>query len=236
MGAVLAGRGRADDDTLAPEKAALTEAALTEAAGARPAEGLITEAGFAAAASLTVVFVAGAFFEGAFFEGAFFAGAFFAAVLPAAVALAFIPAFLAGAVAASLGAVLVAAVATAARLAVEADAFDDLPVFAAVVRDLVDTAMVSPESGRQCDDHCASTIASCSSPIGLSNQIGSFSMYIVAIGWLYVVVLMALTESSLVAGLVTLVLWGLAPLALFLWVMGTPERRRRQRSREQPDE
>jgi hypothetical protein len=231
MGAVLAGRGRADDDTLAPEKAALTEAALTEAAGARPAEGLITEAGFAAAAFLTVVFVAGAFFE-----GAFFAGAFFAAVLPAAVALAFIPAFLAGAVAASLGAVLLAAVATAARLAVEADAFDDLPVFAAVVRDLVDTAMVSPESGRQCDDHCASTIASCSSPIGLSNQIGSFSMYIVAIGWLYVVVLMALTESSLVAGLVTLVLWGLAPLALFLWVMGTPERRRRQRSREQPDE
>jgi hypothetical protein len=236
MGAVLAGRGRADDDTLAPEKAALTEAALTEAAGARPAEGLITEAGFAAAVFLTVVFVAGAFFEGAFFEGALFAGAFFAAVLPAAVALAFIPAFLAGAVAASLGAVLVAAVATAARLAVEADAFDDLPVFAAVVRDLVDTAMVSPESGRQCDDHCASTIASCSSPIGLSNQIGSFSMYIVAIGWLYVVVLMALTESSLVAGLVTLVLWGLAPLALFLWVMGTPERRRRQRSREQPDE
>jgi len=236
MGAVLAGRGRADDDTLAPEKAALTEAALTEAAGARPAEGLITEAGFAAAAFLTVVFVAGAFFEGALFAGAFFAGAFFAAVLPAAVALAFIPAFLAGAVAASLGAVLVAAVATAARLAVEADAFDDLPVFAAVVRDLVDTAMVSPESGRQCDDHCASTIASCSSPIGLSNQIGSFSMYIVAIGWLYVVVLMALTESSLVAGLVTLVLWGLAPLALFLWVMGTPERRRRQRSREQPDE
>jgi hypothetical protein len=70
----------------------------------------------------------------------------------------------------------------------------------------------------------------------LSNQIGAFAVYIVAIAWLYVVVLMSLTESSLVAGVVTLVLYGLAPLALFLWLMGTPERRRRQQSREQPDE
>ena len=57
-----------------------------------------------------------------------------------------------------------------------------------------------------------------------------------AIGWLYVVVMMALTETSFIAGLVTLVFYGLAPLALFLWLMGTPERRRRQRSRDQPDE
>ncbi len=55
------------------------------------------------------------------------------------------------------------------------------------------------------------------------------TMYIIAIGWLYVVLMMALTESSVVAGLLTLCLYGLAPLALFLWLFGTPERRRRKR-------
>lgn len=52
-------------------------------------------------------------------------------------------------------------------------------------------------------------------------------MYIVAIAWLYVVGLMALAEASLTAGLLTLLFYGLAPLALLLWLLGTPERRRR---------
>lgn len=54
-------------------------------------------------------------------------------------------------------------------------------------------------------------------------------MYIVAIAWLYVTILMAATEPSLVAGLMTLVFYGVAPLALFLWLFGTPRRRHRQR-------
>ena len=57
-------------------------------------------------------------------------------------------------------------------------------------------------------------------------------MYIVAIAWLYVTILMAATETSLVAGLMTLVFYGVAPLALFLWLFGTPTRRRRQRQAE----
>jgi hypothetical protein len=51
-------------------------------------------------------------------------------------------------------------------------------------------------------------------------------MYIVAIAWLYVTLLMAATESSLVAGILTFVFYGLAPLALLLWLFGTPQRRR----------
>ncbi len=51
-------------------------------------------------------------------------------------------------------------------------------------------------------------------------------MYIVAIAWLYVTLLMAATETSLVAGILTFVFYGLAPLALLLWLMGTPQRRR----------
>ncbi|PKO83535.1 MAG: hypothetical protein CVU17_08045 [Betaproteobacteria bacterium HGW-Betaproteobacteria-11] len=61
-------------------------------------------------------------------------------------------------------------------------------------------------------------------------------MYLIAIAWLYVVVLMAATESSLTAGLLTFVLFGAAPLALFLWLFGTPHRRRRRLAREMIDE
>lgn len=52
-------------------------------------------------------------------------------------------------------------------------------------------------------------------------------MYIVAIGWLWVVLMMALTETGITAGLLTFFFYGLAPLALFLWLAGTPARRRR---------
>jgi len=40
-----------------------------------------------------------------------------------------------------------------------------------------------------------------------------FSMYIVAIAWLYVVLMMSLTEQSWIAGLGTFTLYGVAPLS-----------------------
>ena len=61
-------------------------------------------------------------------------------------------------------------------------------------------------------------------------------MYIVAIAWLYVVMLMALTEASVIAGIMTVLLYGLGPLALFLWLVGTPQRRRNRRSAVDPDQ
>ncbi len=51
-------------------------------------------------------------------------------------------------------------------------------------------------------------------------------MYIVAIAWLYVTFMMALTEPSMTAGVLTFLFFGLLPCALFLWVVGTPQRRR----------
>jgi hypothetical protein len=51
-------------------------------------------------------------------------------------------------------------------------------------------------------------------------------MYIVAIGWAYVVLMMAVTEKSFVAGISTFLWYGALPLALFLWLVGTPQRRR----------
>lgn len=52
-------------------------------------------------------------------------------------------------------------------------------------------------------------------------------MYIIVIGWLYVTVLMALTEDSIVAGVLSLTFYGLLPTALLLWLFGGPIRRRR---------
>jgi hypothetical protein len=51
-------------------------------------------------------------------------------------------------------------------------------------------------------------------------------MYIIAIAWLYVVVVVAVADTTIVGGVLTFVFWGLAPLALFLWLFGTPARRR----------
>ena len=55
-------------------------------------------------------------------------------------------------------------------------------------------------------------------------------MYVIAIGWLYVTLLMAATEANITAGVLTFTLYGAAPLALFLWLFGTPQRRRNRRS------
>lgn len=51
-------------------------------------------------------------------------------------------------------------------------------------------------------------------------------MYIVAIAWLYVTLMMAITEPSFIGGALTFLFYGLFPCALFLWVVGTPQRKR----------
>lgn len=57
-------------------------------------------------------------------------------------------------------------------------------------------------------------------------------MYVVAIAWLYVTFLMALAESSVVAGVLSFLAYGLAPLALLLWLVGIPRRARDRHRRE----
>jgi membrane protein implicated in regulation of membrane protease activity len=58
-------------------------------------------------------------------------------------------------------------------------------------------------------------------------------MYIVAIAWIYVTLLMALTETNVTAGILTFALYGLLPLALLLWLFGSPIRRRRRRQEDE---
>ena len=57
-------------------------------------------------------------------------------------------------------------------------------------------------------------------------------MYVIAIGWLYVTLLMAATEPNLTAGVLTFVFYGAAPLALLLWLLGAPQRKRTRLARE----
>jgi hypothetical protein len=61
-------------------------------------------------------------------------------------------------------------------------------------------------------------------------------MYIIVIGWLYVTVLMALTESSVIAGILSLTFYGLLPTALLVWLFGGPTRRRAARMARQANE
>ena len=53
-------------------------------------------------------------------------------------------------------------------------------------------------------------------------------MYIIAIAWLYVVTLMAATEKSIAAGMLTFLFYGLLPCALLLWLLGVKHRRYKQ--------
>ena len=55
-------------------------------------------------------------------------------------------------------------------------------------------------------------------------------MWIVAIGWMYVVTLMAATEPTVVAGIMTFFCYGVLPLLLVLYLAGS----RRRRTKPQP--
>jgi hypothetical protein len=62
-------------------------------------------------------------------------------------------------------------------------------------------------------------------------------MYLVAIAWLYIALMMSVAEAthsdgSLLGAIVTFFLYGVGPLALVLYLMAAPARRRAIRERE----
>lgn len=63
-------------------------------------------------------------------------------------------------------------------------------------------------------------------------------MYLVAIGWIYVVLMVALVEAlssngTLIGAVFTFLLWGVLPLAIVLYLLGTPARRRQRRAADE---
>lgn len=62
-------------------------------------------------------------------------------------------------------------------------------------------------------------------------------MYLVVIAWLYVTLMMAVAEAasptgSILGALVTFALYGLLPLSIVIYIMGTPARNRKRHARE----
>ncbi|MFK3737934.1 hypothetical protein [Massilia sp. TN1-12] len=55
-------------------------------------------------------------------------------------------------------------------------------------------------------------------------------MWIVVIGWMYVVTLMAATEPTVVGGIMTFFGYGVLPLSLVLYLMGAGRRARRRQA------
>jgi hypothetical protein len=65
-------------------------------------------------------------------------------------------------------------------------------------------------------------------------------MYIVPIAWLYVALMMAVAEATnttgtVLGGIITFVLYGLGPVALVVYVMGAPARRRAIKTRDKAE-
>ncbi len=62
-------------------------------------------------------------------------------------------------------------------------------------------------------------------------------MYLVLIGWIYVTVMMAVAEATssqgtVLGAVITFLLYGVAPVSLVMYLLGTPARRRALRARE----
>ena len=60
-------------------------------------------------------------------------------------------------------------------------------------------------------------------------------MLIVAIAWIYVVGLMALTEPSIVAGIVTFLFYCVLPLGIVWYIAGTGKRKARRQAAAKKD-
>ena len=61
-------------------------------------------------------------------------------------------------------------------------------------------------------------------------------MYLVAIGWIYVVLMIAVVEAlssngTVLGAVFTFLLWGVLPLAIVLYLLRTPARRRERQAR-----
>ena len=57
-------------------------------------------------------------------------------------------------------------------------------------------------------------------------------MHIIAIGWLWVAFMMAITQKTIVSGISTFIFYGVLPCALLVYLLTTPTRRKRHAQRE----
>ena len=63
-------------------------------------------------------------------------------------------------------------------------------------------------------------------------------MYLIVIAWLYVTVMMALAEAaspqgSILGAIITLVMYGLLPMGILVYILGTPARKRKLKAQRE---
>ena len=66
-------------------------------------------------------------------------------------------------------------------------------------------------------------------------------MYLIAIAWIYVVLMMSVAEAissqgTVLGAVITFVLYGVMPLSIVMYIMGTPGRKRARRAAESAKE
>ena len=62
-------------------------------------------------------------------------------------------------------------------------------------------------------------------------------MYLIAIAWIYVVLMMSVAEAissqgTVLGAVITFILYGVMPLSILIYIMGTPGRKRARRAAE----
>lgn len=66
-------------------------------------------------------------------------------------------------------------------------------------------------------------------------------MYLIVIAWLYVTLMMAVAEAaspqgSILGALITLVMYGLLPIGLLVYILGTPARKRKLKAQREAEQ
>jgi hypothetical protein len=66
------------------------------------------------------------------------------------------------------------------------------------------------------------------------------TMYLVAIAWIYVALMMAVAEATntngtVIGAIVTFVLYGLLPVSIVMYLLGTPSRNKARKARERAE-
>ncbi|MGA0570945.1 hypothetical protein ACO2Q9_09525 [Variovorax sp. VNK109] len=72
------------------------------------------------------------------------------------------------------------------------------------------------------------------------NRLWSEWMYLVVIAWMYVVLMMSVAEATNTTGtilgaIVTFVLYGVLPMSIVVYILGTPGRKRKIKAREEEE-
>ncbi len=55
-------------------------------------------------------------------------------------------------------------------------------------------------------------------------------MYIIAIAWIYVVLMMSITEPTVIAGIMTFLMYCVLPLTIILYLVRSPQRKKQRKA------